>query len=206
MFTKQELKTLKDFLTVFEKHGASKVHSQLLNLDDLGILESLAGKPRSRHMRWTSDEDAIIMAKYADHGTDIPELMEHHTQNSIAIRARPLGIQRRHHIKWSEEDEILLRELYPQYGTKISALRAKFTEAAIVTKASRLGFSHRRSYSSYTHKEQSIIRQDYPKYGSDIPELRKCHTAISIRSKANQLGIHYDAGIFKLERMRNSEC
>lgn len=98
MFTEQELKILKDFLAVFEKHGASEVRSQLLNLDHSETIKSLIGKSRGMHrgkwMRWTSDEDAIIMTKYVEYGANIPELLDHRTQNSIAIRAKRLGIQR----------------------------------------------------------------------------------------------------------------
>lgn len=78
-------------------------------------------------MKWATEHINILIQKYPDEGTFIPELMANHPRGSIKKKAQELGIRYTgkkagKFIKWDEEEIKILREKYPEQGYQIPEL------------------------------------------------------------------------------------
>lgn len=184
MFSKQELQTMNDFLTLVDVWGDAAIEEQLV------ILAAKRHKKEPRILKWTPEDLDILRAEYPKHGTYIPELRSRFTPKQITNRANELGIYKktsriRNH--WKDYQLRLLEEKYPVKGTEIPELLVNFSRQQIIARAYRMGIHKLNNWSPY---EEELLRSKYAENGTQIPELLKNHSVAAIAARASLLGLH----------------
>lgn len=91
--------------------------------------------------KWTVEEDAIILARYAMEGSTIAQYLPGRSANAIGQRALKLGVSFEDTQRWTPDEDVILRRDYPTLGSNIPALLNTRTRRSIATRASTLGIS-----------------------------------------------------------------
>lgn len=123
---------------------------------------------------WTARETEILMAKYNECGSNIPELLETKTKGAIRSKANYMGLTGtpRPLIKgtrkyWTEQELELLRARFGVYGAEIPELLARHSRDTIRKKAGELGLTRRSFGGSATLGQKDIECSSFAYYGSD---------------------------------------
>jgi len=150
--------------------------------------------------KWTQSEIDILKDNYPKLGKfGFSELLPNRTPESIATRARLLGIK--HKTIWSAEEENILKEFYPTKGREYCAELLKREVKTITQKANRLGLRRDNQYGKWTHKEydralmeaeiEAYPIEEYKGYG--IPILHSCLEGHTWSTRPNTL-LSYKTG------------
>ena len=97
------------------------------------MTKSLGIKPR-----WTADEEALLRRDYLGLGAKVLSKSLGRSFDSVAAKAKSLGIKRRAHRNWTTSEIRLLRELYPRGGVKMLATMLNRTEPSVKQQATKL--------------------------------------------------------------------
>jgi superfamily II DNA or RNA helicase len=157
---------------------------------------------------WSEEEDAIILKYYGKMGAKIAALLPDRTANSIASRARKLGIKSSHSMPWTSEEDQLLRDNYAEMGAEVSALFPGRTRKAVTIRVWVLGLQKRKTEAnrerlaeqaiereegtSWTDEEIRILKENYPEMGMDVQRLLAGRSARAVLAKVRAL--HLDKG------------
>lgn len=137
---------------------------------------------------WNKEKLDLLREKYPTQGSEIPELLQHHSKKAIASQAMKLGVKR-YGNTWPPEDDALIAEKYPTQGYNIPELLPRHTKLAISARAKDLGIRSDSVRNAWTEEEYAILRENYAQLGVNIPELLERHTRQSIQGKAGDLGL-----------------
>jgi hypothetical protein len=144
---------------------------------------------------WTEEEDRILKANYATHGTHCINLLPNRTKKAIKSHAASLGLnydfEQSDHRRYTAEDIKFLIENYQKFGVAYCATALGRDPQAVKSKARALNITKPPAV-LWTQEEVDTLTTFYPSLGPvGIADKIPNRKPIDIRKKAHRLGIKY---------------
>ncbi len=189
------LKEIKDAIAKEKESDPDFDDSGFDDIDTFFVLENvieikemfaeIEGRLISQKEIWTVEEDEIIIRKYSQYGSNIPEL-KNRTRAAIVARAKFLNIKKMERI-WNKEKIQYLLENYENTFISLDEMSQKLnmTTKQIKGKASKLKLFRRQ----LSEKEKQVIESDYPIHGAEYVSKKIGRSVETIYQYASNRGI-----------------